>query len=304
MARSTPILLGLTALLALSVVAAPVRAGEPPAFGAPAVAGAIDLQNAMCPVKGKPVVPGVTATVKGTIVHFCCTGCAAKYSADPAPYAAALRADPAVSKRMDEAGAAQLASAAPPPMAGSDKGVASDKGAAFHDAMRRLWEDHVLWTRLFIVSAVAGLPDKEATTNRLLRNQDDIGNGIKPYYGADAGAKLTVLLKDHITIAADLVETLKANDSTKADAAKKKWFANADEIAAFLSAANPTAWSLEHSKMMMREHLDVTIEEVAARLKGDWDADVAAFEKVHEQALRMADMLSDGIRGQFPEKFQ
>src|SRR5881396_292768 len=86
---------------------------------------------------------------------------------------------------------------------------------AFHDAMRKLWEDHVTWTRLFIVSAAAGLPDKDATTQRLLQNQTDIGNAVAELYAADAGNKLTALLRDHILIAANIVAAAKAGDNAK-----------------------------------------------------------------------------------------
>jgi hypothetical protein len=92
---------------------------------------------------------------------------------------------------------------------------ASAKQAAFQDAMRKLWEDHITWTRLFIVSAAADLPDKGPTTERLLQNQVDIGNAIKPYYGDAAGEKLTALLKEHITTAAEIVTAAKANDTAK-----------------------------------------------------------------------------------------
>src|SRR5437870_4201417 len=95
--------------------------------------------------------------------------------------------------------------------------------AAFHDAMRKLWEDHVTWTRLFIVSAAAGLPDKDATTQRLLQNQSDIGNAVAEFYGRDAGNKLTALLKDHILIAADIVTAAKAGDKAKVSSSNKRW---------------------------------------------------------------------------------
>ncbi|HEY6232406.1 MAG TPA: hypothetical protein VIW64_14185 [Pyrinomonadaceae bacterium] len=179
----------------------------------------------------------------------------------------------------------------------------STKGTALHDAMRKLWEDHIIWTRVFIISAAADTPDKAAATNRLLQNQVDIGNAIKPYYGDAAGDKLTSLLKEHITTAAEVVAAAKAGDKLKQDDATRRWFANADQIAAFLSDANPKSWPRAEMQKMMHDHLNLTTEEVVARLHGNWAADIAAFDKVHEQILHMADMLAEGIVKQQPAKF-
>ena len=77
---------------------------------------------------------------------------------------------------------------------------------AFHDGMRRLWVDHVTWTRLFIVSFAADLPDLQATTDRLLQNQTDIGDAVKPFYGKAAGNQLTDLLTQHILTAAQVLD--------------------------------------------------------------------------------------------------
>jgi hypothetical protein len=177
------------------------------------------------------------------------------------------------------------------------------KRMAFHDTMRKLWEDHITWTRAFIISAAADLPDKTATTERLLQNQVDIGNAIKPYYGDAAGNKLSTLLKEHITTAAEVVAAAKANDSAKLADANKRWSANGDQIADFLSAANAKNWPQAEMRKMMRDHLDLTTKEAVARLKGDWAADIKAYDEVHQQILHMADMLSEGIMRQFPEKF-
>lgn len=178
------------------------------------------------------------------------------------------------------------------------------KQAAFQDAMRKLWEDHITWTRVFIISAVGDLPDKEGATNRLLQNQVDIGNAIKPYYGDAAGDKLTSLLKEHIMTAAEIVTAAKAGDTAKMQDANRRWFANANAIAAFLSGANPKSWPAAEMQQMMHDHLNLTTAEVQARLKGDWAGDIAAYDKVHEQILHMADMLSEGIAKQFPQKFK
>jgi hypothetical protein len=178
------------------------------------------------------------------------------------------------------------------------------KQAALHDAMRKLWEDHITWTRVFIISAVGDLPDKAAATERLLQNQVDIGNAIKPLYGESAGNKLTALLKEHITTAAEVIAAAKANDQAKLADASKRWFANADQIADFLSGANPKNWPQAEMRSMMKEHLDLTTQEAVARLHGDWAADVKAYDAVHQQILKMADELSMGIVKQFPEKFK
>src|SRR5215216_4418583 len=174
---------------------------------------------------------------------------------------------------------------------------------ALRNAMRKLWEDHITWTRVFIISAAADMPDKGPATDRLLQNQVDIGNAIKPYYGDAAGEKLTALLKEHITTAAEVVAAAKANDTAKMTDANRRWVANADAIAAFLSGANPKNWPAAEMKQMMHDHLNLTTSEVQARLKADWAADIAAYERVHEQILHMADMLSAGIISQFPKKF-
>jgi hypothetical protein len=168
--------------------------------------------------------------------------------------------------------------------------------------MRKLWEDHITWTRLYIVSATADLPDKDATAKRLLQNQVDIGNAVKPFYGDAAGDKLASLLKDHILIAVELIDAAKKGDASKKDDAAKRWTANADDIATFLSGANPKNWPAADMKQMMHDHLNATTAELVAHLQKDWSADVAAYDKVQNQILKMADMLSDGIARQFPDK--
>ena len=171
-------------------------------------------------------------------------------------------------------------------------------------SMRQLWEDHVTWTRNVILCIMDGVPGTEQALNRLLKNQDDIGNAIKPIYGEEAGNQLTALLRVHITTAGDLLKAAKSGNDPSLKEADKKWTENADEISAFLNKANPANWGLDNIKMMMHEHLKLTTEEAVARKNKDYDADVKAYDKVHDEILQMADMLTDGILKQFPEKFK
>ena len=184
------------------------------------------------------------------------------------------------------------------------KGRISQTELAFRNDMRRLWEDHVTWTRLAIISLTTDSPDTEATVARLLRNQTDIGDAIEPFYGEVAGDELTRLLREHILIAADLVTAARGGDQAAVAEAQARWTANADEIAGFLASANPRSWKLDEMKAMMHDHLRLTTNEALARLQGDWAADVAAYDQIHLQALGMADMLSIGIVDQFPRRFR
>lgn len=175
-------------------------------------------------------------------------------------------------------------------------------GVALRTAMRQLWEEHIVYTRNFIISALADLGDTDLIAERLLRNQDDIGNAVKPYYGEEAGKKLALLLRDHILIAADIVKAAKAGNNDGVASGEKRWHANADEISAFLSGANPN-WPKATLSDMLYKHLDFTTTEVVSRIKKDWPADIEAYDKGHAHMLMFADALTSGIVKQFPKKF-
>jgi hypothetical protein len=181
--------------------------------------------------------------------------------------------------------------------------VKADPAVELKMAMRELWEDHITYTRNYIISALAGLEDEGKVAERLLRNQDDIGAAIKPYYGEAAGKQLATLLRDHILIAADIVAAAKAGKSDQVAAGQKKWTANGKDIAAFLSGANPH-WPKKDLEQMLQAHLDFTTGEVVGRLKKDWAADIKSYDDGHAHMLMFADMLADGIAKQFPAKFK
>jgi hypothetical protein len=168
--------------------------------------------------------------------------------------------------------------------------------------MRKLWTDHVVWTRDYIIAAIGDQPDAKAAANRLMKNQEDIGNAVAKFYGAPAGQQLTTLLKEHITIAVDLITAAKAGDKAGQQQADSRWQQNAMQIADFLSKANPN-WPKDTLADLMKKHLSTTTTEVVARLNKDWEADVRAFDEVYGHILHMADALADGIVKQFPGKF-
>jgi hypothetical protein len=210
-------------------------------------------------------------------------------------------------------------------------GTMADQAWSLKAGMRRLWTDHVIWTRMYMVSAVAGAPVSEhltaalgglvgkvatplggvvslmgtgdAAAVRLLRNQEDIGKAVVPFYGEGAGAKLTDLLKEHILIAVDMIAAARAGNNEKFQAEDAKWTRNAEQIADLLSGANPN-WPKHDVVDLLAQHLSLTKQEVTARLKGQWDADVDAFDQIYTEILTLSDVLSDGLVKQFPDRYR
>ena len=181
--------------------------------------------------------------------------------------------------------------------------ASSSKAVAFHDAMRKLWEDHGTWTRLVIDSFVAGSPSLKAYETRLLANQTDIGNAIKPYYGAAAGTKLTQLLRGHILGAVVVLQAAKSGNAKALGKAKAAWYRNGNQIADFLSTANPRNWPDPAVRTMMKTHLDQVIQQAVDQLGHKSAASVRDYDVYIDHIMDMADTISGGIVKQFPKRF-
>lgn len=169
-------------------------------------------------------------------------------------------------------------------------------------ALHSLWVEHVLWKRQYIVAAEGDHPDASFAEERLVKNQEDISNAIKQFYGERAGNQSTSQLRDNIIIAVDLLEAAKARNNTAAEEIERKWYAKADEIVTFLSEANPNCTKHDLSSMV-NEHLSLTKTETVARLTGDYATDVITFDALYQQAVLMADEFTVGSVNQFSERF-
>jgi hypothetical protein len=170
------------------------------------------------------------------------------------------------------------------------------------NALSMLWEQHVAWTRMTIISIIAGLPDVDLVTQRLLRNPIDFEKALKLFYGDKIASKFRDLFKDHLVIAAELVKAAKAGNKEAAANAEKRWYANAGEIATFLGRINPY-WSQDDWQSMLYEHLALTKSEAVDILTGNYEEGIKVYDEIEKQALKMADVMIKGIVKQFPEKF-
>jgi hypothetical protein len=190
--------------------------------------------------------------------------------------------------------------AGPPPVieAGTTQTITTE--FELRTSMRKLWEEHVFWTRIYIMDAVGNLPETSFTATRLQANQDDIADAVRPFYGDAAANQLASLLHAHIDGAAAVLKAAVSGDQALFTSANNAWYANGYQIAALLASANPN-WSLDALATHMNTHLDRTLAEASARLKGDWAGDVAAYDSVVDHIVTFADFLSGGIVAQFPK---
>ena len=169
--------------------------------------------------------------------------------------------------------------------------------------MRLAWSQHVYWTRMLLLSIAERLKDLDPVTARLLRNPVAIGTIFAEYYGPDAARTIANLLTAHLQIGAALITALRDGNTAQADALNRQWYQNADSMAAAFSALNPY-YDEQTLRNMLYTHLALTTQEVAARLAGNYPADIQAFNAVEREALAMADVFSMGIMEQFPQKFR
>ena len=160
--------------------------------------------------------------------------------------------------------------------------------------LQQLWEQHVYWTRFFIVSTLANLDDLKPVTNRLLQNPKDFAQLLTPLYGKNKGCRFQELLTQHLLIAADLVNAAKNGDTEKVNCIQAKWYENADEIAGFLSSINP-CWNEARWKDLLYSHLNMTEQEATLYLQGNYTASIECFNYIEKEALTMANYMFCGI---------
>ena len=172
-----------------------------------------------------------------------------------------------------------------------------------YTAMHQLWSQHMEWTYATVDAFFHNQKALQPTLDRLLQNQHDIGAAIVPFYGQTAGDQLTKLLLTHINDAVPVLQAARAGDTPALNKALDAWYANAKQIADFLSAADPKNWPTSATEPMLKEHITQTAAYSVDLLKGDYAQAITDYGKAEQHMAMLADVLSKGIIAEFPRKF-
>jgi hypothetical protein len=170
--------------------------------------------------------------------------------------------------------------------------------------MRTLWDQHMEYTYATVTAFVSKSPGLTPTLTRLLQNQTDIGNAIVPYYGQTAGTELSSLLHTHIEDAVPVLTDAADGNTTALNTAVANWYANAKQVADFLSSANPRNWPKAQMESMLKTHITQTIAYSVDQLKGNYAQSITDYDTAQAHMEQMGDMLAQGIIAQFPAKLR
>jgi hypothetical protein len=183
------------------------------------------------------------------------------------------------------------------PPAGSAKVIAADA------MMRGLWTDHIFWVRSVVVATFdKNKAAEKAAEAQVVANAHALADSIKPFYGAAASDGLFKLLAGHYgAIKAYLTATVAGSKSGQ-DAAMKGMLDNADQIATFLSGANPNL-PKDAVLGLLQAHVGHHVNQIEALKAKHYDEEAKNWADMREHMNVISDALIGAIAKQFPDKF-
>jgi hypothetical protein len=168
--------------------------------------------------------------------------------------------------------------------------------------MQRLWADHAMWARQYIIAAVDERPEAPEAAARWLRVGDDIGRELEQHYPRRTARRVAKLLRQHVMVAVDLIDAARNVDKVKCMDIDDVWWNNGEDLVDELCARNE-AWSRAELLAQWDAMRQQTKDVLAARLEQNFDKDVDAFDQMLTTTTNFADTIADGILRQFADKF-
>ncbi len=170
-------------------------------------------------------------------------------------------------------------------------------------AMRSLWGDHIFWVRNVVLTTKLGDTDAaKAAENQVVQNAKEIANAVVPFYGKAGGEKLFTLLAGHYAAIKDYMTADFAGNKPGMDSANSKMVKNAEDIASFLSSANPN-WPRATILSALNAHAAFHMAQIQQINAKDFSAEAKTWESMKAQVYQIADVLAEGLVKQFAQRF-
>lgn len=171
-------------------------------------------------------------------------------------------------------------------------------------ALRELWIGHIFWVRNVVDARFAkDAARAKASEQQVVANAKAIAGAIEPFYGKAAADKLFGQLAGHWGAISDYVNATQANDKSAQETAYARLGANANEIAAFLSGANPN-WPAATLRNLLTAHGAHHVQQIRQLHAKQFDQEAQTWAAMTTHMHVIADALANGIAAQFPDKFR
>ena len=181
----------------------------------------------------------------------------------------------------------------------------SPKATELRLAMRSLWGDHIFWVRnVALTTKLGDAAAAKVEEQQVVQNAREIANAVVPYYGKDAGDKLFNLLAGHYGAVKDSMNAVYSGNKEAEKVAMDKMTKNAEEIATFLSSANPKNWPKEALVSALAAHGGYHMAQIGQINAKDFSAEAKTWTAMKKQVNEIADVLASGIIKQFPQRFE
>lgn len=184
----------------------------------------------------------------------------------------------------------------------SFSGDSSSNNSKLAKNLNKIWSDNLIWTHNYIVAFVSGSPDSPDAARRILKNNEETANIFAEYYGNNIGIKFFNLLTRRSEIISDMVLSAKSGDNLKFNSGLKKLNENSKETAEFLNSINSVYFKKSEILNAVDDYNNSMVNLINARVKNNWDDYNFEFDKARDEALFIADKISNGINRHFPEK--
>lgn len=176
--------------------------------------------------------------------------------------------------------------------------VAMNRRIDLINRFRKLWLNHVVWTRSFMVGTEVGSGDLVHIYDRLIIGALDFAKDLATYYGLDMASEFKKLFTENIEIVKSYIEAVDQNDDDGVEASRKKSSDNIEELSILLTKLNPY-WNGKIWTTLLTQYMQITEEEIILYFSKNYEGEIQLFDELERHILEIADYMANAIARQF-----